>query len=127
MCAIAQKQKGMAFHMASYKIGRLSEDIKRELSVMLRELKDPRISKLLSIVRVEVSGDLSHCKVNVSAIEGFEKTKESVEGLTSAGGFIRRELTNRLHLRKCPEMKFIADDSIEHSAQISKLIKDVTE
>ena len=117
----------MAFHMASYKIGRLYEDIKRELSVMLRELKDPRISKLLSIVRVEVSGDLSHCKVNVSAIEGFEKTKESVEGLTSAGGFIRRELTNRLHLRKCPEMKFIADDSIEHSAQISKLIKDVNE
>ena len=50
-----------------------------------------------------------------------------MEGLTSAGGFIRRELTNRLHLRKCPEMKFIADDSIEHSAQISKLIKDVNE
>ena len=117
----------MALSMASYKIGRLSEDIKRELSAMLRELKDPRISKLLSIVRVEVSGDLSHCKVNVSAIEGFEKTKESVEGLTSASGFIRRELTNRLHLRKCPEMKFIADDSIEHSAQISKLIKDVTD
>lgn len=94
---------------------------------MLRELKDPRISPLLSIVRVEVSGDLSHCKVNVSAIEGFEKTKESVEGLKSAAGFIRRELTNRLHLRKCPEMRFIADDSIEHSAQINKLIRDVTE
>lgn len=113
--------------MASYKLGRLSEDIKRELSMMLRELKDPRISPLLSIVRVEVSGDLSHCKVNVSAIEGFEKTKESVEGLKSAAGFIRRELTNRLHLRKCPEMRFIADDSIEHSAQINKLIRDVTE
>ena len=127
MCLAVQKQKGMALSMASYKIGRLSEDIKRELSAMLRELKDPRISKLLSIVRVEVSGDLSHCKVNVSAIEGFEKTKESVEGLTSASGFIRRELTNRLHLRKCPEMKFIADDSIEHSTQISKLIKDVTD
>ena len=113
--------------MASYRLGRLSEDIKRELSMMLRELKDPRISPLLSIVRVEVSGDLSHCKVNVSAIEGFEKTKESVEGLKSAAGFIRRELTNRLHLRKCPEMRFIADDSIEHSAQINKLIRDVTE
>ncbi len=113
--------------MASYKLGRLSEDIKRELSMMLRELKDPRISPLLSIVRVEVSGDLSHCKVNVSAIEGFDKTKESVEGLKSAAGFIRRELTNRLHLRKCPEMRFIADDSIEHSAQINKLIRDVTE
>ena len=113
--------------MSSYRMDRTSEDIKRELSMMLRELKDPRISPLLSIVRVEVSGDLSHCKVNVSAIEGFEKTKESVEGLKSAAGFIRRELTNRLHLRKCPEMRFIADDSIEHSAQINKLIRDVTE
>lgn len=94
---------------------------------MLRELKDPRISKLLSIVRAEVSGDLSHCKVYVSAIEGLEKTKESVVGLTSASGYIRRELTARLHLRKCPEMKFIADDSIAHSAQINQILKDVTE
>ncbi len=95
--------------------------------MLLRELKDPRISKLLSIVRVEVSGDLSYCKVNVSAIEGFDKTKESVEGLKSAAGFIRRELTNRLHLRKCPEMRFVADNSIEHSAQINEMIRNVTE
>ena len=108
-------------------MGRLSEDIKRELSALLRELKDPRISKLLSVIRVEVSGDLSYCTVNVSAIEGFEKTKESVEGLKSAAGFIRRELTSRLGLRKSPELRFVADNSIEHSAQISKLLHDVAE
>ncbi len=110
--------------MANYKLIRLSEDIKRELSVILRELKDPRVSKLLSIVRVEVSGDLSYCKVHVSAIEGPEKTEESVLGLKSAAGFIRRELTARLQLRKCPEMRFIADHSIEHSAKINRLLQD---
>lgn len=113
--------------MANYKLVRLSEDIKRELSAMLRELKDPRISSLLSIIRVEVSGDLSYCTVHVSAIEGAEKTEESVGGLKSAAGFIRRELTARLHLRKCPEMRFVADRSIEHSAQINKLLQDVSE
>ncbi|MBQ4152859.1 MAG: 30S ribosome-binding factor RbfA [Oscillospiraceae bacterium] len=113
--------------MANYKLIRLSEDIKRELSMMLRELKDPRISKLLSVVRVEVSGDLSYCTVNVSAIEGAEKTEESVAGLKSASGFIRRELTSRLHLRKCPEMRFVADHSIEHSAKINKLLQDASD
>ena len=54
--------------MPSYKIGRLSEDIKRELSLLIRELKDPRVSKMLSVIRCEVSGDLSHCTVHVSAI-----------------------------------------------------------
>ena len=93
--------------MPNYKVGRLSEDIKREMSALIRELKDPRVSKMLSTVRCEVSNDLSHCKVNVSALEGEAATKESVKGLTSASGFLRRELSNRLHLRKCPELHFL--------------------
>lgn len=108
--------------MASYRIGRLSEDIKRELSALVRELKDPRVSQMLSIIRCEVSGDLSHCKVNVSAIEGEAATKESIKGLQSASGFLRRELGNRLHLRKCPELHFIADGSIAYSARINEII-----
>lgn len=111
--------------MAGYKIGRVTQDIKCELSAILRELKDPRISQMLSIVKVHVSNDMSYCKVYVSAIEGFDKTKESVEGLKSATGFIKRELSNRLHLRKCPEMTFIADDSIEYGAQINKMLEDL--
>ncbi|HIQ58273.1 MAG TPA: 30S ribosome-binding factor RbfA [Candidatus Merdivicinus intestinavium] len=113
--------------MASFKIGRLSEDIKRELSLLIRELKDPRISKMLSIVRCEVSGDLSHCKVNVSALEGEAATKESIKGLNSASGFLRRELSNRLHLRKCPELHFIADGSIAYSAKINQILHDLDE
>jgi len=103
----------------------LSEDIKRELSMLLRELKDPRISKLLSVVRCEVSGDLSHCKINVSAMEGEEATLESIKGLKSATGFLRRELGNRLHLRKCPELHFIADGSIAYSAKINDILSDL--
>ncbi|MFQ8601341.1 MAG: 30S ribosome-binding factor RbfA [Oscillospiraceae bacterium] len=109
--------------MAGFRVGRLSEDIKRTLVEILRELKDPRISEMLSIVKVDVSGDLSHAKIYVSAMEGFEKTKESVKGLSHAAGFIRREISGKLRLRKSPELKFIADDSIEHSAEISKMLK----
>lgn len=108
--------------MASFKIGRISEDLKLELSNLFRDLKDPRISKMLSIIKLNLSNDLSHCKVYVSAIEGFDKTVESVEGLKSASGYIRKEISTRLHLRKTPEFHFIADDSIEYSANINKMI-----
>ena len=111
--------------MASFKVGRLSEDIKREMSALFREIKDPRVSTMLSVVRCEVSGDLSHCKVYVSAIEGEEKTIESVAGLKSASGFIKRELSNRLHLRKCPELHFIADSSIAYSAKINDILENL--
>ena len=109
--------------MPNYKVGRLSEDIKREMSALIRELKDPRVSQMLSIVRCEVSNDLSHCKVNGSAPEGEDATRESIKGLQSASGFLRRELSNRLHLRKCPELHFIADGSIAYSAKINDILE----
>lgn len=109
--------------MASFKAGRMGEDVKRELTAILRELKDPRIAEFTTIVRVDLSNDLSHCKVYVSCFEGIEKARESVKGLTSAAGYIRRELFRRLPMRKSPELKFIADDSIEHSAEINETLK----
>ena len=108
--------------MPSFKMGRVSADIQRELADLFRELKDPRVSKLLSIVKIDVSGDLSYATVYVSAIEGFEKTVESVKGLKNAAGFLRRELGMSLKLRKTPELRFVADNSIEHSANISSII-----
>ena len=101
---------------------RSAEDIRRELTDIFRSLKDPRISGFLTIVKVDVSNDLSYAKVYVSAVEGIEAAKESVKGLKNAAGFIRRELGLRLEMRRLPELKFIADDSIEHSAQILGLI-----
>jgi len=108
--------------MAGFKNGRITSDVHRELSAIIRELKDPRISNLLSIVKVDVSGDLSSAKVYVSAFGGTEDTIESVKGLKNAAGYIRRELGQRLKLRKTPELRFIADDSIVKSAQIADII-----
>lgn len=110
--------------MAGFKINRVASDIKLALSDILREVKDPRVSKLLSIVKLDVSGDMSYAKVYVSAIEGKDKTEESVKALKGAAGYIRRELGARLKLRKVPELRFVADNSIEISANISKIVND---
>ena len=112
--------------MPSYKIDRVTEDVKRELSAILREVKDPRVKDcFLSIVRVEVTNDLSYCTVYVSTMEGMEQTKPAVKGLKSAAGYIRRELGRRLSLRHVPEMLFKATDSIEYGAHISRLLNDL--
>lgn len=113
--------------MAGFKIDRITSDIRIALSEMFRELKDPRISSLLSIVKINVSGDLSYATVYVSAIEGSEATAQSVKGLKSAAGYLRRELGSRLSLRKVPELRFVADDSIERSAHISCIINSLPE
>ena len=110
--------------MPSVKMGRITQDIKRELVDILREVKDPRISKLLSVIKVDVTSDLSYCKVYVSALEGNEKTVESVVGLKSAAGYIRKELARKLSLRKTPELYFIADNSIEYGANINKILEE---
>ncbi|MBQ7106172.1 MAG: 30S ribosome-binding factor RbfA [Clostridia bacterium] len=109
--------------MAGYKLGRITSDIKVTLSDILRDVKDPRVSKLLSVVKVDVSNDLSYASIYVSAIEGMDKTEESVKALKNAAGYIRRELGARMKLRKVPELKFIADNSIEKSSEISKIIE----
>lgn len=110
--------------MAGYRTGRVSEDIKREIVALIRGLKDPRVrDKILTVVRVEVSSDLSFAKVYVSSMNGIDDAKEAVKGLTSATGLIRREVGNKLHLRKTPELKFIADDSVEHGMEIFKKIE----
>lgn len=109
--------------MAGFKINRITSDIKIVLSELLREVKDPRVSRLLSIVKVDVSGDLSYATIYVSAIEGKEKTLESVKALKGASGYLRRELGSKMKLRKVPELRFIADDSINISANISKIIE----
>lgn len=113
--------------MPTYRVDRTEEDIKRELTDIVRGLKDPRIGNFVTIVRVDLAQDLSFAKVYVSTIGGMERTVECVKGLKSASGYIRREINQRLRLRRSPEFKFIADDSIEHSADILKLIHDIHE
>ena len=93
------------------------------MSELLREVKDPRVSPLIGVVKVDVSGDLSYATIYVSAIDGYEATLNSVKGLKSAAGYLRRELGSRLRLRKVPELRFVADDSIIKSAEIMNIIE----
>ena len=110
--------------MAGFRINRVSEDIRREIIAVTRELKDPRVmGKMLTVVRVEVSSDASYAKVYVSDLKGIESAKEAVKGLTAATGYIRREVGSRLHLRKTPELKFVADDSIEQGFEMFKKLE----
>lgn len=105
----------------------MSEDIRRIISGKMRELKDPRIGggEMLTVVRCEVAGDGSFCKVYISSLEGLARAKEAVKGFESASGYLKREISNVLKLRKAPDLKFVADDSAEYSARISETLKRV--
>lgn len=105
----------------------MSEDIRRIISGKMRDLKDPRIGggNMLTVVRCDVAKDGSYCKVYISSFEGLERAKEAVKGFESATGFLKREISNVLKLKKCPELKFVADNSIEHSAEITRKLREL--
>ena len=110
--------------MPSNRIGRINEEIQRELADQLRRLKDPRVSSgMVSIIRVDTTGDLRYARVYVSALNKNQE-KEILKGLKSASGFLRRELGRALQLRYTPELQFIADDSIQHGAHILEVLRD---
>ena len=108
--------------MASNKIGRINDDIQRVLAAKLRDVKDPRVQQgMISVTRVETTGDLRYCKVWLSVL-GLENEKEFRKGLKSASGWLRRELGAVLDLRYTPELVFEVDHSIEYGAHISEMI-----
>ena len=110
--------------MPSNRIGRINEEIQRELSTLLRTLKDPRLQGgLLTITRVDTTSDLRWCKVYVSALDKSQE-KEMLKGLKSAAGYLRRELGAAVQLRYTPQLEFIADDSIQHGAHILQMLRD---
>ena len=109
--------------MPSVRGEKINNELKRELSVLIRDIKDPRVPSLCSVIKCEVTKDLKFAKVYVSSMSGIDDAKEAVKGLTSATGLIRREVGSKLHLRKTPELKFIADDSVQHGMEIFKKIE----
>ena len=109
--------------MASYRKGRINEDLQRELSSLIRTLKDPRVQQsMVSVTKVEATGDLRYAKVYISVLDK-DKSKETLKGLKSAGGFLRREIGSRLQLRYTPELIFEEDDSIAYGAKMFNLLR----
>ena len=112
--------------MASNRIGRINEEIQRELAEQIRYLKDPRVSQvgMVSITRVDTTGDLRYARIYVSCLNK-DQEKDVMKGLKSAAGYLRRELGRALQLRYTPELQFIADDSIQYGAHILEVLRKV--
>lgn len=109
--------------MASNRIGRINEEIQRELATLIRTVKDPRVHGLVSLTAVDTTSDLRYAKIYVSVLDKSD-VNEVVKGLKSAGGYLRRELGRALSLRYTPELVFVADDSIDKGAHILRMLRD---
>jgi len=110
--------------MASNRIGRINEEIQKELSGLFRTLKDPRVQGgMVTITHVDTTSDLRWCRVYVSVLDKAQE-KDVVKGLKSAAGYLRRELGRAVQLRYTPELQFVADDSIEYGAHILEMLRD---
>ena len=110
----------------SIKNTRINGEVQKELSMLInREIKDPRISPMTSVVAVEVAPDLKHAKVYISVLGDEEKKQSTYEGLRSAAPYLRTLLAKTVNLRNTPELTFVMDQSIEYGVNMSKLIDDV--
>ncbi len=111
----------------SIKNTRVNTEVLKELSKILREgIKDPRVATFTSVVAVEVAPDLKTCKAYISVLGDKKAQEDTVKGLQSAEGYIRRELARTVNMRNTPEIKFILDQSIEYGVNMSRMIDEVT-
>ena len=111
----------------SIKNTRVNVEVQRELSNIIRGgIKDPRVAPMTSVVAVEVAPDLKTCKAYVSVFGDDKALQDTIKGLQSAEGYIRRELARKLNMRNTPEIKFVMDQSIAYGVAMSKKIDDVT-
>ena len=112
--------------MFEYKRNRLAEDIKSELALAIRKVRDPKVrDSLINVVKLEFSNKLASIKVYISTIKGLAVAKRAVKGLKNAVGFIKREVGKKLKIKYMPEFIFIATDSIEYGTYISQKLKDI--
>ena len=108
--------------MASNRIGRINEEIQRELSNLIRSVKDPRVTGMISVTAVDTTPDLKFAKIYISVLDKSDCT-QVLKGLKSAAGWLRRELGHALQLRYTPELTFVQDDSIDKGAHILDLLR----
>ncbi|MBQ9097180.1 MAG: 30S ribosome-binding factor RbfA [Clostridia bacterium] len=108
--------------MSFNRIDRVSEEVKRELASLIRELKDPRINEFTSVTGVSITNDFKFAKAYISVIGDEQSAADTVEGLKRAAGFIRREIGQRLKLRYTPQFSFEYDKSIQYGAHISQVL-----
>lgn len=111
--------------MASNRIGRINEEIQRELASLIPSVKDPRVTGMISVTAVDATPDLKYAKVYISVLDKTDSA-QVLKGLKSASGWLRRELGRALQLRYTPELTFVRDDSIDKGAHILDMLRDPT-
>jgi ribosome-binding factor A len=109
----------------SVKNTRVNSEVHREISEIIREVKDSRVGIMTSVTDVEVTPDLKYANIYISALGSEDASAKTLEGLKAANGFIRRELARRLNLRNTPELRFLADDSLAYGMKMDKLINEL--
>ena len=109
--------------MASNRIGRINEEIQRELAALIPTVKDPRVTGMISVTAVDTTPDLSYAKIYISVLDKSD-CEQVLKGLRSAAGYLRRELGRALSLRHTPELTFVRDDSIDKGAHILEMLRD---
>ena len=109
--------------MANFNTARLAEDIKREISTAMRDIKDSTVAKaMVGVSRCELTSDLSFCKVYITTLDGGETTKTAAEHLKKAEGFFKRRINERVKMRKLPQLIFVAYNSMDYYEHISEVI-----
>ncbi|MGO5022419.1 30S ribosome-binding factor RbfA [Lawsonibacter sp. LCP25S3_G6] len=108
--------------MASNRIGRINEEIQRELASLIPSVKDPRVTGMISVTAVDTTPDLKYAKIYISVLDKSD-CEQVLKGLKSASGWLRRELGRTLNLRNTPELTFVRDDSIDQGAHILEMLR----
>ncbi len=114
--------------MATKRMYRIDEEVKRALSsIIMNDVKDDRLSTMVSVTHVEITSDLSYAKVHVSVYDTDKKRSASIEALNHGASFIRTRLAKSVKIRRVPELHFVLDESIDYGMKIAKLLDDVKE
>lgn len=112
-------------NMPAHRTERLNKDFKREISAILSNMKDARIHAFLSVMRVQVTSDLSYAKVYIGSLNGFKEAREACDVLKKAEGHIKSTLAKTMRIRKVPELSFIPDDSVDYYNKINTILEDL--
>ena len=111
----------------SRRLTRINDEIKEQTAILIRDLKDPRLSGLITVIKADTTQDLKYCKIYVSIMGSEEDKENSISALKNAQGFIKKQLAHNVNLRQTPQLSFILDDSLDHSMRIQEILNDLKE
>ena len=109
------------------RITRINDEIKEQTALLIRDLKDPRLTSMITVVKVDTTQDLKYCKVYVSIMGSDKEKNDTMEALKSSAGFVKKQLAHAVNLRQTPELTFILDESLDHAMRINSILKDLNE